>query len=46
MHGFGEFVWPDGKKYIGNYVEDKKEGYGEFSWQDGKVYKGMWKNGK
>jgi hypothetical protein len=32
MNGKGEFTWPGGKKYVGNYVEDKKEGYGEFSW--------------
>lgn len=30
MDGKGEFVWPDGRKYIGHYVEDKKHGFGEF----------------
>lgn len=30
MDGNGEFTWPDGRKYIGSYVEDKKHGYGEF----------------
>jgi MORN repeat len=48
MHGRGEFVWPDGKKYVGivwlkplgEYLDDKKDGYGEFYWQDGKIYKG------
>ena len=30
MHRYGVFTWPDGKKYIGQYVNDKKEGYGEF----------------
>ena len=44
MHGEGEFTFIDGKKYIGTYVEDKKEGYGEFYWPDGKIYKGNWKN--
>ena len=29
MHGKGFFFWPDGKKYSGQYYEDKKEGYGE-----------------
>ena len=29
MHGKGFFLWPDGKKYSGQYYEDKKEGYGE-----------------
>lgn len=45
MHGKGVFTWPDSKKYIGDYFDDKKEGYGEFFWPDGKQYKGQWKNG-
>ena len=40
MDGAGEFVWPDGRKYIGNYLEDKKHGFGEFEWPDGRKYKG------
>lgn len=40
MNGYGVFTWPDGKKYIGHYVNDKKEGYGEFYWPDQKIYKG------
>ena len=46
MHGKGVFIWLDGRKYIGDYVEDKKQGYGEFYWKDGRVYKGNWHNGK
>jgi len=54
MHGKGVFNWPDGKKYDGEYLQDKKHGYGIFSWYiisflicrpDGKIYKGMWANG-
>jgi len=26
MEGTGEFTWPDGRKYVGDYVDDKKEG--------------------
>lgn len=40
MDGKGEFRWPDGRKYTGYYVEDKKHGYGEFEWPDGRKYKG------
>lgn len=40
MDGQGEFRWPDERKYIGSYVEDKKHGYGEFEWPDGRKYKG------
>ncbi|MFS8160219.1 MAG: hypothetical protein ACMG6E_08440 [Candidatus Roizmanbacteria bacterium] len=24
MHGKGIFTWPDGRKYEGEYIEDKK----------------------
>lgn len=46
MHGVGTFRWPDGQKFTGEYVNDKKQGYGEFKWLDGRTYKGEWKNGK
>lgn len=34
MDGKGEFTWSDGRKYVGEYVDDKKQGYGVFSWPD------------
>ncbi len=46
MHGQGIFTWGDGKRYIGNYVNDKKEGKGEFHWPNGQVFQGFWKEGK
>ena len=46
MSGDGIFCWQDGKKYIGDYLEDQKHGYGEFFWPDGRSYKGAWQNGK
>ena len=46
MHGNGTFYWPDGRKYVGDYYEDKKRGYGEFTWPDGRCYRGEWLNGK
>ena len=46
MHGQGHYKWPDGRKYEGQYVDDKKEGYGVYTYPDGRCYKGMWKNGK
>lgn len=27
MNGHGEFSWSDGRKYVGEYLDDKKEGY-------------------
>jgi hypothetical protein len=32
MHGYGALRWPDGKRYEGEYVEDKKHGHGSFFW--------------
>ena len=26
MHGSGKFTWADGRQYVGEYFEDKKEG--------------------
>lgn len=38
MEGKGEFLWKDGRKYVGTYKDDKKDGYGEFFWGDGVIY--------
>lgn len=46
MEGSGVFTWPDGRRYEGDYVDDKKEGQGSFYWPDGRKYEGGWKNGK
>ena len=40
------FTWPDGRRYEGEYTDDKKEGTGTFYWPDGRKYEGGWKNGK
>lgn len=37
-------VWPDGSKYIGQYVNGKKEGKGKFYWAEGSIYEGDFKN--
>jgi hypothetical protein len=46
MHGSGVFTWHDGRRYEGDYFDDKKEGQGIFTWPDGRKYDGQWKNGK
>ncbi len=46
MEGYGIFTWPDGRRYEGQYIDDKKEGHGNFYWPDGRKYEGGWKNGK
>lgn len=39
MNGKGVFTWPDGRMYIGEYKDDKKQGRGEFIWPDKRRYK-------
>jgi hypothetical protein len=46
MHGHGDLVWPDGKRYIGSFFEDKRHGEGRFIWKDGRQYEGGWIYGK
>jgi len=45
MHGEGEFSWPDGKRYTGWYLNNKKCGLGTFIWPDGRKYVGFWMDG-
>ncbi len=40
MEGHGVFDWPDGRKYIGQFVNDKKEGNGMYLWPDGRKFDG------
>jgi len=46
MHGNGTFTWPDRRKYVGGYMNGKKEGFGQFYFADGTAYIGYWKDGK
>ena len=46
MHGIGTYTWPNGKKYEGNFFEDKREGHGLITWVGGKIYSGNWEKGK
>lgn len=46
MHGQGVFSWPDGRRYEGEYLEDKKHGFGIYSWTNGRQYAGQWENGQ
>lgn len=39
-------MWKDGRKYEGEYKEDKKDGFGTYTWADGKKYSGEWRNSK
>jgi hypothetical protein len=46
MHGAGILKWKDGKRYEGEFVNDKREGNGTFIWADGRRYIGGWRCGK
>jgi hypothetical protein len=45
MHGKGTFTWDDGRRYEGDYYNDKKHGRGKYSWPDGRVYEGSFVDG-
>lgn len=45
MHGKGILTFSDGRKYIGNFEEDKMEGLGHFRWPDGREFEGSWSGG-
>ena len=45
MHGFGNYVWQDGRKYEGEYKFNKKHGEGTYTYSDGSKYRGQWVDG-
>ena len=44
-HGYGEFFWPDGRAYKGNWMEGRQEGEGRFIGSNGQERKGIWRSG-
>ena len=46
MEGIGTYYWADGRKYQGEYKEDKEHGYGICIWPDGSKYSGGWYAGQ
>lgn len=45
MNGQGIFTWPDGRRYEGEYFNDKKHGFGIYTWSNNRQYAGQWENG-
>lgn len=44
--GKGVYRWTDGKVYIGNFVNNRRQGLGVFTNTKGGIYAGEWKNDK
>ncbi len=34
MEGVGIYTWADGRRYEGEYLDDKKHGFGFYTWAD------------
>jgi hypothetical protein len=45
-NGQGTRTWPDGAKYVGEWVDDKRSGQGTFTWPDGSKYVGEFRDSK
>ena len=43
---FGTYTWPDGKKYVGDYKDNKAHGQGTLTSPDGGKYVGEWEDDK
>lgn len=41
-HGEGTFVYPDGSKYEGYWVNDVRQGHGKYTYPNGDIYEGEW----
>ena len=46
MHGKGTLFYPDGKKYVGEFINGKRHGEGTFTYSDGTAYIGQFIAGK
>ena len=44
--GQGTLTFPDGKKYVGEFKDGKRNGQGTFTWPSGTKYVGEFKDGK
>jgi hypothetical protein len=40
--GQGEYQWPDGNRYIGEWKNNMLNGKGLFTWYDDRLYLGDW----
>ena len=40
------YIWPDGRKYEGDYADDHEDGRGVLTWPAGSFFKGTWAKGR
>jgi hypothetical protein len=40
------YTYPDGRKYVGEYKDGKRNGQGTYTYPDGRKYVGEYKDGK
>ena len=45
-NGYGTYVWADGDKYVGDWVDGEKHGKGTYTWPSGNKYAGDFVDGK
>lgn len=43
-NGFGTYIFPSGNKYVGNFINQKREGKGSFYFSNGDTFVGTFKN--
>jgi hypothetical protein len=41
-----EYIWADGRVFIGSWKQNKMHGHGDFKWPDGRSYVGDYVNDK
>ena len=44
FNGHGEYIWADGRKYVGTWMNNMMHGEGELKYEDGRIYKGEYQN--
>ena len=43
---FGTYAWEDGRKYVGEYKDNKRHGQGTYTYANGDKYVGNYQDGK